>query len=415
MKKSVRRSVINGNLHAPASKSLMQRAIAAALLTDGETTLRNLTFCADSLAALSVIRGLGAKVTQSTECLAIHGGISPIKRTLNCGESGLCLRMFTPICALFSSELTLTGEGSLRKRPVTNMELPLADLGTFCSTENGFLPIRIRGPLIGGKTEVDGSLSSQFLTGLLMALPLAPNDSEIHMTNLKSKAYIDLTLNVLHAFQITINRREDRYFIPGNQRYRACDYSIEGDWSGAAFLLVAGAITGSVKVDGISSVSKQPDSAIIDVLRSVGADVHMDENSVTVGKNRLTAFEFDATDCPDLFPPLVALAANCDGRSIVRGVSRLIYKESNRAETLRDVFAELGISIVIRNDEMIITGGKIAGGRVFSHGDHRIAMSAAVAGLTAESAVTIEGAECIAKSYPVFFEDLKSIGGQVDE
>ncbi|MFA4838060.1 MAG: 3-phosphoshikimate 1-carboxyvinyltransferase [Candidatus Neomarinimicrobiota bacterium] len=415
MKKSVRHSVINGKLRAPASKSLMQRAIAAALLTDGETTLRNPTFCADSLAALSVIRGLGASVAQSADRLTIRGGISPIEKTLNCGESGLCLRMFTPICALESDELTLTGEDSLKRRPLPNMESPLADLGAFCSTENGYLPVRIRGPIRGGKTEVDGSLSSQFLTGLLMALPLAQNDSEIHVTNLKSKAYIDLTLEVLRAFQIDVNRREDRFLIPGNQRYRACDYFVEGDWSGAAFLLVAGAIAGSVTVEGISSVSKQPDRMIIDVLRSVGAKIKFGENSVTVRKNRLAAFEFDATDCPDLFPPLVALAANCDGCSVIHGVSRLIHKESDRAEALKSVFGSLGVSVTIQKDEMIISGGKIAGGRVFSHGDHRIAMSAAIAGLTAESTVTVEAAECVAKSYPAFFEDLKSIGGQIDE
>ncbi|PIS31214.1 MAG: 3-phosphoshikimate 1-carboxyvinyltransferase [Candidatus Marinimicrobia bacterium CG08_land_8_20_14_0_20_45_22] len=415
MKKSVRRSVICGNRHAPASKSLMQRAIAAALLADGETTLRNPTYCADSLAALSVIRGLGASVERSSGSLTIRGGISPIEKTLNCGESGLCLRMFAPICALFFGELMLTGEGSLKQRPLSNMESPLADLGAFCLTENGYLPVRIHGPLRGGKTDVDGSLSSQFLTGLLMALPLASNDSEIRVINLKSKPYVDMTLDVLRSFQINIQRRGNRFLVPGNQHYRACDYLVEGDWSGVAFLLVAGAIAGSVTISWISSVSKQPDRAIIEVIRSVGAEIQIDDNSITVRKNRLAAFEFDATDCPDLFPPLVALAANCNGRSVIRGASRLIHKESNRAEVLQSVFTELGISVIIRGDEMIITGGKILGGHVISHGDHRIAMSAAIAGLTAESKVTIETAECVAKSYPTFFEDLKSIGGQVDE
>lgn len=415
MMKLIRPSAIEGRIKAPASKSEMQRVIAAALLTEGNTYLQNVSYCEDSLSALAIVRLLGATIQKKENTIVISGGMKPITNELDCGESGLCLRMFTPICALFSQELLLVGKGSLRRRPLPMLEKPMQDLGAECKTKNGYMPVRVKGPLQGGKTKVDGSLSSQFLTGLLMALPVAPEDSELQVLNLRSKAYVEMTIDVLKRFEVRIDQREDYFIIPGKQRYQACDYTIEGDWSGAAFMIVAGALGGLVIIDGLKIDSLQPDRAIMDVLMKVGAKIDIAGNCLTIRKDRLKAFEFDATNCPDLFPPLVALASNCTGISSIKGVNRLRYKESDRASALQQEFGSLGIAIDVKDDQMLVHGGIITGGRVFSHNDHRIAMSTAVAGLTAKNSVTIEGAECVAKSYPTFFDDLKSIGGQIDE
>ncbi|MDQ1349926.1 MAG: 3-phosphoshikimate 1-carboxyvinyltransferase [Acidobacteriota bacterium] len=421
--KLIKSSIIKGSIAAPASKSMMQRAIAAALLAEGTTTILNPTFCNDSLAALRVIAELGAQVIRGKNEVSIRGGMNPSGpgTILNCGESGLGIRMFTPIASLWGGELTLTGEGSLLSRPVFMIEEPLKRLGVGVTTTNGCPPLKVKGPMMGGEAEVDGSVSSQFLTGLLMALPKAPKDSRLTVTNLKSTPYIDMTLALLGAFGVQVRHvNYETFFINGNQIY-ACqkgEYRVEGDWSGAAFLLVAGAVAalaGGVTVTGLNRASPQADRKIIEALSSAGALVEMTGDSVTVRKDKLNGFYFDATHCPDLFPPLVALACNCEGTTVITGVERLVHKESNRAMVLEKEFSALGANIRIVGNRMEIEGGKLKGGVVDSHNDHRIAMAAAVAALNAQGDVTIQGDECVAKSYPDFFEDLKKIGGNVYE
>jgi 3-phosphoshikimate 1-carboxyvinyltransferase len=421
--KLIKPSTVKGSVLAPASKSMMQRAIAAALLVEGTTTILNPTFCNDSLAALGVIEALGAKVTRGKNEVIVLGGMNPpgSGTVLNCGESGLAIRMFSPIASLWSGELTLTGEGSLLSRPVSMIKEPLQKLGVHVVTADGFPPLKVKGPLLGGDAEVDGSVSSQFLTGLLMALPKAAGDSRLTVKNLKSTPYIDMTLALLDAFGVQVRHRNyETFFIKGSQSY-ACKnegYWVEGDWSGAAFLLAAGALAAganSLTVAGLDTSSPQADRRILDALAAAGALVEMAGNSVTVRKSKLKGFHFDARHCPDLFPPLAALACNCEGTSIIMGVERLAHKESNRAMALEKEFSALGAAIRIVGNQMEIVGGKLSGGVVYSHNDHRIAMAAAVAALNAQEGVTIHGDECVAKSYPDFFEDLKKIGGNVYE
>lgn len=409
-------SEIRGSVRAPSSKSMTQRAIAAALLANGKSIIRNPSNCDDALAALSVAASLGARVEPQTGEVHITGS-SELKETkLNCGESGLAIRMFSPIAALYSVGITLSGAATLRKRPMTMICDALNQLDAHCKTSDGYLPLTVKGPLKGGKCTIDGSVSSQLLTGLLMALPLARKDSEITVKNLKSIPYIDMTTGILKEFGITISNTGYEVFnIPGNQKYKAVDYEVEGDWSGGAFLLVAGAIRGNLSITGLDMESLQSDKAIVDALQKAGANINAGKGRIDISKSELKAFEFDATHCPDLFPPLAALATYCHGTSHLKGVSRLIHKESNRAETISKEFRKLGIPVDINDDIMSITGSQPDGGRVESHEDHRIAMAIQVLSLGASGRIFLRDSQCVTKSYPDFFKDMKSLGALINE
>jgi 3-phosphoshikimate 1-carboxyvinyltransferase len=249
------------------------------------------------------------------------------------------------------------------------------------------------------------------MSGLLMALPLCPQDSVLTVSNLKSKPYLRMTLSLLKEFGIIIHHDEElsRFEIPGKQAYHPRTYRVEGDWSGGAFLLVAGAIAGRVKVRGLNDKSLQADRAILEALERAGAKIHTEKDAVTVERSGLKAFEFDATDCPDLFPPLVALACYCKGKSVIRGTERLRHKESDRALALVSEFRKMGARIRVQGGTMEVTGGRLKGGEVSSRHDHRIAMACAVAGLASEKGVRIRNWSCVGKSYPQFFDDLEAL------
>lgn len=397
---------IDGKVKAPPSKSMMQRAVALGTLAKGRTAITNPSFCDDSLAAISIARALGAEIEVKEDRVSIDGARELKSSTVNCNESGLCMRMFAPIAALYDKEITLTGKNSLLSRPVKMIEQPLIMLGAEVRTNNGLPPVCIKGPIRGGKIKVDGSVSSQFISGLLIALPLCKEDSEIDIVDLKSKGYVALTESMIFMFGARVHMDDsmEKIIVNGNQSYKNRELGVEGDWSAAAFLLVAGAIAGEVNVSIGSSI--QPDQQIKSVLMDAGAELEFNSNEIFASKGELRAFEFDATDSPDLFPPLVALACNCKGKTIIRGVERLLHKESNRAQALVHEFTRMGADIKIFGDRMEIVGKKLRGGLVDSNGDHRIAMACAVAALTSESGVEIRNSECVSKSYPGFFEDL---------
>jgi 3-phosphoshikimate 1-carboxyvinyltransferase len=416
MERYIDPSSIKGTIKAPASKSMTQRAIAAALLADGQSIIHNPSYCDDSLAAMSIAVGLGARVEPLANELRINGSAILKEPKLNCGESGLAIRMFSPIAALYPVEITMVGANSLKKRPMSMIEEALNQLGVKCTSSNGFLPLTILGPISGGYCEIDGSVSSQLLTGLLMALPLAAKPSEIKVNNLKSKPYIDMTIQLLKSFGISITNKDYSLFqIPGNQKYTPLNYTVEGDWSGGAFLLVAGAVNGPLTVQGLSNDSMQSDMAIIKALTKAGAKMKLTENQIEISKSELKAFDFDATNSPDLFPPLVALASFCEGISSIKGVSRLTHKESDRAATLKEEFGKMNINVAIRDDVMFVTGGQPQGAHVESHDDHRIAMAVAVTALGAGGRVFIRDSQCVAKSYTGFYDDLRTLGAMVHE
>ena len=436
MKVSITPSKILGNIHAPTSKSSMQRACAASLLNDGETIIHNPGKSNDDLAAIGIIKNLGAKITEDNDgSLRIKVNKLPEfqessfvgdaleSASLNCGESGLGIRMFTPLAALSSKEITINGNGSLLTRPMNFFDEIFPQLGIVIHSNLGKLPIKIKGPLQPKDITIDGSLSSQFLTGLLMAYGKAATAPvTITVKDLKSKPYIDLTLQVMKQFgyDVVNNNYESFLINPVNlSTVQTVNYTVEGDWSGAAFLLVAGAISGNIVVTGLDVFSTQADKAILKALMDCGCILSIEEKQLAIalpaaGVDGLKPFHFDATDCPDLFPPLVALAAYCNGTTTLEGVNRLTHKESNRGLTLQEEFGKMGVPIILQDDLMLVAGGGVVNGAVVhSHHDHRIAMACAVAGLAASGITTIEEADAINKSYPAFFQDLKKLGASV--
>lgn len=413
---------IKGIINAPASKSSMQRACAAALLNDGVTNITNPGTSNDDLAALGMIRNLGATLSEGhdNQLTIKSSGVNPVSGEINCGESGLGVRMFAPVTALSGKEIIINGAGSLLTRPMDFFDEIFPLLAIKIESSKGRLPIKIKGPLLPTDITIDGSMSSQFLTGLLMAYgKAATKPVTIRVNNLKSKPYIDLTLQVMKHFGYNvINNHYNSFEIqPATKSInQPINYTVEGDWSGAAFLLVAAAIAGEVTVKGLDVFSTQADNAIVQALTMCGAVVSVEKKQIVIGSGQLKAFHFDASDCPDLFPPLVALAAYCDGTTVIEGVSRLAHKESNRGLTLQQEFGKMGVEIILQDDRMLVKGGKgVHAAKVHSHHDHRIAMACAVAALQADGEMIIEEAEAINKSYPDFFEHLKNLGVKVNQ
>lgn len=413
MDKSVSYGRLKGVVAPPCSKSYAQRALAVALLANGRSVLRNMDFCNDTLSALNCIQTLGAKVERTEDnTIIVDGGLNPQSDSLCVGESGLSARLFTPIASLCSEPITVRGEGTLLYRPMDMMIHPLRRLGVDVRDGGGRLPFEVCGPIAGGEIDVDGSVSSQFVTGLLIALPLAAEDTVINVAGAVSKPYLDMTIDTAAHFGVAIEHNDyEQFYIAGGQSYTPTDYAIEGDWSAAAMLLVAGAVAGEVTVKNLSMLSKQADVAICDALVRAGAELTTEGNTVTASHRELRGFEFDATNCPDLFPALATLAAAAEGESRIIGTRRLEHKESNRAEAIANEFRKIGIDVDLSEPNVMkITGGKIEGGaEVESYGDHRMAMTLAVAALLSDSELTIKGAECVAKSYPDFFETLEML------
>lgn len=437
MKQIIEPSIIKGVIEPPASKSLTQRAFAAALIKNGTSIIHQAGNSNDEKAALEIIQQLGATIKTENNQLHVqskgfNASTHILNTNINCLESGLCLRMFTPILALHNTTINITGSGSLLNRPIHFFDDVLPLLNVQVTTTNGKLPLQIKGALIPKNIEVDGSISSQFLSGLIFAYAaylvnekntLAPNFSyTIHVNNLTSKPYIDLTLQVLKDFGLPVpqnNHYTDFTFNQhsfGRENKTIIQYQVESDWSNMSFLLVAAAIAGNITIKNINLNSLQADKEILNVLKSCGANFSIHNNEISITNSTLQAFSFNATDCPDLFPPLVALAAYCNGTSIIKGVNRLIYKESNRCKSLQEEFCKMGVNIVIENDSMIITGSnKIIGANIQTHQDHRIAMACAVAALQANGITVINESEVVQKSYPMFFQHLKLLGANIFE
>jgi 3-phosphoshikimate 1-carboxyvinyltransferase len=418
---TVHPSNISGTIQAPASKSSMQRACAAALVRKGDSIIYNPGISNDDKAAVKVIQQLGAElVFNDGELLVKSNGVNAVSNEINCGESGLGIRMFAPLVALNKHSITINGEGSLLKRPMDFFNQVLPQLGVTVSSQNGKLPLQLTGPLQPKNIEIDGSLSSQFLTGLLMAYASAEaNGATIKVNNLKSKPYVDLTLKVMSDFGLPVpeNKNYEAFVFRKstiNHQLSTITYTVEGDWSGAAFLLVAGAIAGNITVKGLDVFSTQADKAILQALMDCGSNISIKEKQIDIGPAALKAFHFNATDCPDLFPPLVALASYCEGTTVIEGVKRLAHKESDRGITLQDEFGKLGIEITLQDDLMLIKGGTgVKSATTHSRHDHRIAMACAVTALKAEGEIVIEEAEAVNKSYPNFYEHIKSLGANV--
>jgi 3-phosphoshikimate 1-carboxyvinyltransferase len=411
---------IKGTVKVPASKSMMQRACAAALLHKGKTIIHNPGNSDDDKAALNIIQQLGATVKQVGDAIEIiSDGVKPISNEIDCGESGLSARLFTPIASLSNQEITIKGNGSLLNRPMAVFTDLLPQLGVTITSEKNCLPLKVKGPLQAKNIQLDGSVSSQFLSGLLFAYSyIATEPVTIEVKNLKSKPYIDLTLDMLEQFgkQVTNNGYSSFVIDPSNFIEREeVNITIEGDWSSAAGIMVAAALSGQVRLTGLNTYSKQADKEIIKVLQLTGAHVHVTSEYVEVKKAfPLYPFEFDATDCPDLFPVLAILASCCNGESSIHGVHRLFHKESNRLVSIGDMLQGFGIFFSIEADTMVIEGlNRLEYATIDSYIDHRIIMAATAGSLRATKEVVITDVQAISKSYPDFFADLSALEAEI--
>ena len=407
------------SLQAPSSKSHGIRALCAASLAEGTSTLARPPRCEDFGVAIGICEALGARVVHRPGSLEVRGiggcwerPASGEVTVLDCGESALCMRLFACVAAALGGPFRLEARGSLRRRPMAALVHALRDLGVSCTGQGDCAPLDIQGPPERDRVLLDASGSSQELTGLLMAAPLLDAPLDITARGLVSRPYVRLTTSVLSDAGVSVQATpsEDRFTIHP-QGYRPLQLTVDCDWSAVAFLLVAGATTGDVEIRGVAPASKQGDKAVLGVLGSAGASVAFSGDRVRVSHRPLEAFHFDATHHPDLFPPLAVLAAACSGRSELVGVGRLRSKESDRALALQQELGALGIRVELDGEVMGITGGPVGSAAVDAHGDHRIAMALAVAALRADGPCTLTGAHHVAKSYPRFFHDLSILRG----
>ena len=387
----------SGVIAIPPSKSDSQRAILCAALAREKSVLKNVGSSADELAMLETVKKFDD--LQSLSRISV-------------GESGLGVRLLTSVVGVFEQEIEINGHGSLLLRDMSFFERFLPQMGVKVQSNNQKLPLKIQGPIQGGYYEVDGSESSQYISGLLLALPLAKNDSVLKVTNLKSAPYVQMTLKTLEAFGINIEEKNTVFTIQGNQSYKACDYQIDGDWSSASCWLVASALGKNIVVDGLSNSSLQADKQLLSALISSNCQVHRTFNGIAINGKEREPLNFDATNCPDLFPALAIYATLTKGENQIKGLHRLENKESDRGLAIQSELAKLGVEVIldIENDTMIINGVEsLSGGTVDSWNDHRIAMSMGVLGMFTTTEMEIIGAESVSKSYPNFWKDLEHL------
>lgn len=407
----------NGELLIPASKSQAQRAIALALLNKGVTTIHGLGFCDDEKAALGIVKSAGAEVNIERDTATIYSkGFAPNSPLhVEVGESGLSSRMFTPILANSKHPVKISGEGSLLSRPMDFFYTVLPEVGVRISGKNKALPFTIVGPLQAKSIAVSGEASSQYITGLVYGFLGTPNAAGkvITIHNLKSRPYFELSLAVLAHFGCKLDFGNDKLVFPANYQLQGNHaITIEGDWSSASFFIVAAAINGELTLHNLYSNSKQADKAILAAVTDFGAVVKENSDNIVVTTKDKKAFQFDATDCPDLFPPLAVLAAFAEGESKIKGLHRLKHKESDRGEGIKTTFATLGIKVELdyANDVMRIAGQQaMQGGEVSSLNDHRMAMALTLIGVLSGKAVTVTQAEAVNKSFPSYYEQLQEI------
>jgi len=415
MKALIKKSVICGEAATPASKSYTIRAMMCAALAEGESRIINPLTSDDTDAASEVLSQIGISIIKEADCWRVKGGsFHQPQANLFCRDSAATLRFMTAIASLVPGEGCLTAGESLAKRPVEPLPSILAQLGVKCCVENGAVIVE-GGRLAGGTAQLPGDISSQFVSALLLIAPLAEKGVTIILTTPpRSRPYLEMTLGCMQKFgiEVEVSNVFSRFEVKP-QRYKPADYIIEGDWSSASYLLALGAACGEVSANNLNTNSLQGDRIMLNLLQQMGADMEIKEHSVTVRKSNLKAITVDLADCIDLLPTMAVLAAFADGTSHFNGISRARLKESNRVLAVIDGLNKMGISVFEEADSLIINGAEPTGAIIDSFNDHRIAMAFSIPGAKFGDTV-INEAECVAKTYPGYWEVFQNLGGEVE-
>jgi 3-phosphoshikimate 1-carboxyvinyltransferase len=415
MKASISKSEIKGRVAAPPSKSYTLRSVICAALAKGESEILNPLGSDDTEAALDVLNKVGVKVTEGKNSWKVSGGnFRTPTEDLFCRESAVTLRFMTAISALIPGQCRLTSAPSLARRPIEPLIQAMKQLGIDCHQEEDKSIMVKGGKLGGGVTELPGNISSQYVSALLLISPFAQNGMTIRLTTqLESQPYVLMTIECLEKFGIKVTASADfREYQTKKQSYQPARYLVEGDWTSASYLLAAGALAGEIEVANLNPSSLQGDKAIADFLKQMGAAISVKKDLISVKKSKLKALKADLTDCTDLLPTVAALAAAAEGTSELTGIERARLKESDRPSALAEGLTKMGIKVVEEKNRLLITGSQIKGTLIDTRGDHRIAMAFSLLGTLAGGTV-INDAECVAKTYPEYWDILKSIGGLV--
>ncbi|NMF04864.1 3-phosphoshikimate 1-carboxyvinyltransferase [Clostridium beijerinckii] len=420
---------LSGEVKIPPSKSMAHRAVICAALGDGVSKVTNIDYSDDIIATIEAMRALGAKITKKEDYLEVYGVNSPEnieansvkeQRTIDCNESGSTLRFLVPIAALFDGVNRFVGRGNLGKRPLDTYYKIFDEQGIKYSYKDGILDLKTEGKLKAGEFKMEGNISSQFITGLLFTLPLLDGDSKIVITTeMESKGYIDLTLRAIKDFGVEIiNNNYEEFIIKGNQIYKSIDYRVEGDYSQAAFFFCADALSSNIVLNDLKLDSLQGDKEVIDILQRMGLKLNNKDNgligSASIG---LKSTIIDGSQCPDIIPVVSLVAALSEGTTEIINAGRLRIKECDRLAAVTSELNKLGAKVIEKEEGLIIEGIKELKGNVevWSHKDHRIAMTMAIASTMCKEPIILKDYECVSKSYPQFWDDFKNLGGVFDE
>lgn len=410
-------SVLSGTIKAISSKSHAHRVLICAALSQNKTKIYCNVMSKDIAATIDCLKSMGTEIFVDGDTITVIPKEFNKKSDIDCNESGSTLRFLMPVVSALGIDATITGRGRLPQRPISPLKEEMEKKGVTFHTDNNF-PLQLTGQLQSGEYEIQGNISSQFITGLLFALPLLDGDSKIKLIPpVESKSYLDITISVLRQFGIEIEEKENLYIIKGNQKYISPEeIKVEGDWSNASFFLCAGALSEKgVTVTDLDINSPQGDKKILDVLSLMGADVTVNRNEVTVKKNKLKGITVDASDIPDAVPIISVVATACNGDTKIINAGRLRIKESDRIKSVLDMLLSVGADAEETPDGIIIRGGKsLVGGVVNGYNDHRIVMSASILSSLCEKDVIITDSNAVEKSYPDFFADFKKQGGNAN-
>lgn len=417
MKVTILPSVINGKIRAIPSKSFAHRQLIFAALADRKTKIYCSEISEDISATMECLAALGAGIEYQNGIITVEPIKSPVHGALlNCGESGSTYRFLAPVVAALGAESTFLLRGRLVERPMNPLWETLEKRGIAIKGK-GLARVSFSGKLTAGEFMIPGDVSSQYISGLLMALPLLKQNSKIEITgSVESRGYIEMTLNVLSSFKVKMEFKENSIFIPVGVNITSPEsITTEGDWSNSSFWLCGAAICGKgITCEGLNTKSSQGDRAIVSVLKEMGAEAIYKDNSVKVKADILRPTRIDASNIPDLIPPIALLACAAEGETEIFNAGRLRHKESDRLFTIADTLRKLGADILEEESSLLIRGGKpLVGGEIDSHGDHRIVMMATIASLISQNKILINGTEAVRKSYPRFFEDFVALGGIV--